>query len=253
MNDIKPNWPAPLTVQSLVTTRVEGFSEGAYGHNNLALHVGDKPRAVMANRAQLGENHSFSSVQWLNQTHGTRVIQADGRSVIDADGSWTKDLGLACAILTADCLPLLLCNQSGTQVAAIHAGWRGLAEGIVQSGVEVFENPDELMAYLGPAISQPYFEVGQEVKDIFQRIIAKEKSNDAQAQVFKPNQDKPGHYWADLYELVRIELRSLGVTQIYGGEYCTFSQPELFYSYRQESVCGRMASLIWLVQDNSSK
>ncbi|WP_027330640.1 peptidoglycan editing factor PgeF [Marinimicrobium agarilyticum] len=245
---IYPDWPAPARVTVAITTRRGGTSGAPYDEWNLAHHVGDAETKVRENRALLkGELDLPLEPQWLEQIHGTSVVEAkDDGWVRTADGAFTDLPGLACAVLTADCLPVLLCNRAGTRVAALHAGWRGLAGGILAAGVARFHEPSaELMAYLGPALSQPRFEVGVEVLEAFFEAARNEAHAEAIAAAFLPGH-RPLHFQADLYALARAELSALGVSQIYGGEFCTGSQEDLFYSYRRDGQTGRMASLIWI-------
>lgn len=241
---ITPDWPAPEHVQARITERGEGLSTGPFRSFNLATHVGDDSEIVSRNRQRLAETTGVQHWQWLEQVHGTAVVeaQASGR-LVTADGSYTRNPYLALAVLTADCLPLLFCDQSGTQVAAVHAGWRGMANGIIGNAVKQFGNPQEVMVYLGPAISQPVFEVGPEVYAAFQALGLCYQQDWRGA--FLPSAAK-GRYFADLYDLARRHLMALGVTQIFGGEYCTYSQPDRFYSFRRQAITGRFASAIWL-------
>lgn len=245
---IVPEWPAPARVKAAITTRRGGTSRPPYDEWNLAHHVGDDDTRVSQNRALLREAlHLPQEPQWLEQIHGTSVVEAqDDGWVRTADGVFSDQPGLACAVLTADCLPVLLCNRAGTRVAALHAGWRGLAGGILAAGVARFSEPSaELMAYLGPALSLPRFEVGVEVLETFFEAARSEAHTDAMAAAFQPGH-RPLHFQADLYALARAELTALGVSQIYGGEFCTGAQDDLFYSYRRDGQTGRMASLIWV-------
>ena len=248
MTLIQPDWPAPGNVNAVITTRLGGQSRGAYGDNNFALHVEDDEADVRANRERLRQQLALTAEpQWLTQVHGTKVVaaRADGR-VRTADGCYSRTPGLACTVLTADCLPLLFCNRSGTQVAAIHAGWRGLAKGVVRRAVKCFdETPENLLVYLGPALSQQHFEVGVEVPEAFFRSALDAKHSERIAASFIPG-GRPLHFFGDLYALARAELNALGVEEIYGGTYCTYAEPEHFYSYRRDGVTGRMASLVWL-------
>jgi len=182
---------------------------------------------------------------WLDQVHGTEVIYAPNNpSLPSVDGAYTDIVNQPCAILTADCMPVLLCNQQGTQVAAVHAGWRGLCGGIISKALEQFAPGDNLMAYMGPAISARHFEVGTEVLSAFLSKAVTNNEKDSIKKAFV--ETSQGHYSADLYALARTELTKRGVTQVYGGEFCSYGQSDLFYSYRREKVCGRNASLIWL-------
>jgi YfiH family protein len=245
---IVPDWPAPQSVRAAISTRQGGVSAGPFAENNLALHVEDKPEAVAANRQALCAALGLArGPQWLEQIHGTKVVDARSDGLVrTADASHTREAGLACAVLTADCLPILLCDIDGNQVAALHAGWRGLAKGIVARTVEVFSAPPaRLMAYLGPAISQPHFEVGIDVLEAFFESARTPQQSDQIAAAFKPGQ-RPLHFHGDIYALARAELEALGVHRIFGGNFCTYAEPERFYSYRRDKVTGRMASLVWL-------
>ena len=241
-----PDWPAPANVSAAITLRARGTSLSPYDHFNLATHVGDNPAQVATNRSLLREQLDLTlEPVWLDQVHGTEVVYAQNNpSLPSADGTYTDIVNLPCAILTADCMPVLLCNQQGTQVAAVHAGWRGLCGGIISKALEQFAPGDNLMAYMGPAISARHFEVGTEVLSAFLSKAVTNNEKDSIKKAFV--ETSQGHYLADLYALARAELTQKGVTQVYGGEFCSYSQSDLFYSYRREKVCGRNASLIWL-------
>jgi polyphenol oxidase len=233
---IVPDWPAPANVRSLVTTRA---------HGNLADHVGDRESAVAARRAEL-RRHLPREPLWLSQVHGTRCVAAEVATAgVEADAAAAHTPGVVCAVLTADCLPVLLCDEAGTAVAAAHAGWRGLAAGVLESTVEAMAIPGQrLMAWLGPAIGPTAFEVGDDV-------VAAFTSGDADARaafVARPN----GKWLCDLYLLARMRLHALGVERIAGGGFCTYGERERFYSYRRERNTGRMASLIWLSRASAS-
>jgi len=247
-NHIIPNWPAPAQVRSCISTRIGGVSFAPYTSNNMGLHVGDDPHAVAQNRAALcNELGLIQSPQWLEQIHGIKVVHAKSDGLVrTADGSYSNEQGQACLVMTADCLPILLCDEKGTEVAAIHCGWRSLAKGITAKALEKFTcAPKNILAYLGPAISQPHFEVGVDVLEAFFKSARNPAHADAIAKAFVSAQ-RPLHFYADIYTLARAELNALGVTQIYGGNFCTYAQAEDFYSYRRDKVTGRMASLIWL-------
>lgn len=251
MNDlpgIVPDWPAPAGVRAYISTRVGGMSVPPYASNNLGLHVGDDPLAVEKNRAQLGMQLGLvRPPQWLEQVHGVKVIRAKPDGVVrTADGSYSNQRGQACLVMTADCLPILLCDKQGTQVAALHCGWRSLAKGICARGLQTFcGNPGDIIAYLGPAISQPQFEVGVDVLSAFFNAARNPLHAEQVAAAFVPGQ-RPLHFYADIYALARAELKALGVEQVYGGGLCTYGDEERFYSYRRDKATGRMASLIWL-------
>ncbi len=245
---ITPAWPAPASVRACITTRAGGVSLAPYASNNLGDHVGDSPAHVARNRANLRQQLGLAcEPQWLAQIHGVKVVQAsgDGR-VRTADGSYSHQPQQPCLVMTADCLPILLCDKAGTQVAALHCGWRSLAKGICARGVARFSAPPgELMAYLGPAISQPHFEVGIDVLDAFFKGARSYTQQEQIAAAFVAG-ERPLHFYADIYALARAELQALGVKDIYGGDDCTYADPARFYSYRRDKTTGRMASLIWL-------
>ncbi len=255
MTMIQADWDAPENIKTLITTRAEGFSRYPYEGFNLALHVGDDPLAVVKNRRKLRQ-HLPAEPVWLNQVHGNQVIEAQVNAVnSDADGSYTCTKNAIAIIMTADCLPVLICNRQGNAVAAIHAGWRGLLEGIVEQGVEQLVKlshcqNDDVMVWLGPAIGPEKFEVGEDVRQLF---LERAKTYPAE-MLDKLNQcftainnyrqtDKK--YLADIYQLARIRLSHVGVDNVTGGHYCTYSEQDKFYSYRRDGKTGRMASMIW--------
>ena len=239
---IIPDWPAPKNVRALVTTRQGGVSVGSYASFNLADHVGDDPQAVAANRKLLRQRVPELPVDplWLKQVHGVACV-AEESSVagVEADASWSHTAGKVCAVLTADCLPLLLCDDSGSVVSAVHAGWQGLAKGVIEAAVKTLPAPPQtLLAWLGPAIGPNAFEVGAEVRDQF--FLHDHEA----AKAFKTISN--GKWLGDIYLLARQRLNALGVTRIYGGGECTVTDTQRFYSFRCDKLTGRMASLIWL-------
>ena len=242
LNFIIPDWPAPPNVRALVTTRNGGVSIGPYASFNLADHVGDDPQAVAANRKLLRQRvpELPADPLWLKQVHGVACVPvATSASGIEADASWSHSVGAVSAVLTADCLPLLLCDEAGTVVGAVHAGWQGLAKGVIEAAVQTLPVPPHtLLAWMGPAIGPQAFEVGADVRDQFFLHDA-----DA-AKAFKSIAN--GKWLGDLYLLARQRLNALGVTRIYGGGECTVADAARFYSFRRDKVTGRMASLIWL-------
>ena len=245
---LAPDWPAPARVLALSTRRDGGCSAAPYDSFNLAAHVGDDPVAVQANRDRLARLlPGGCSVQWLTQVHGTRVIEAGEEGVEpEADACWTRTPGRACAVLTADCLPVLVCSVDAEVVAAAHAGWRGLLGGVLERTIAAMGiAPDRLLAWLGPAIGPGAFEVGAEVREQF---LAAAPAADAAATDagFIPNVARPGHYFADLYALARLRLAAAGVRRVWGGNDCTYSAGDRYFSYRRDGVTGRMASLILL-------
>jgi len=236
---IQPDWGAPAAVRAFSTTRGGGASGGPWRGLNLAAHVGDDSEVVAQNRASLAQRLRLPSApQWLDQTHGREVRRPEA-PLVRADACVEDRIGRVCAVLTADCLPVLLCNRRGTRVAAAHAGWRGLLGGVLESTLDALdEAPTDLLAWLGPAIGPQAFEVGGEVRHAFV------DEDPACATCFKA---RGGDHWlADLYGLARHRLERRGVGAVSGGSWCTFSDSERFFSYRRDGLCGRMASLIWL-------
>ena len=244
-----PDWPAPAHVRAVITTRKGGFSKVPYDSMNLGYHVDDEKFYVDKNWEYVLKYNVIENVpQLISQVHGSSVIELPYTSehIPQADGSFSRKKNTPCTILTADCLPVFLCNKNGTQVAALHAGWRGLAAGVLSEGVASFENPADVIAYLGPAICPACFEVGKDVVNTFVSNAQKWGAGVAEVtirQCFQPVDDK--HWLADLYQLARLCLNANGVSAIFGGEFCTSHQPDLFYSYRRDGVTGRMASIIW--------
>ena len=234
---IEPDWPAPPNIRAASSMRGGGVSNGPYASLNLGTHVGDAPGSVAENRARLTVSLGLPSEPvWLEQVHGDRTVQADFASNPQADAAWTSAHCVVCAVMTADCLPVLLCGQDGAAVAAVHAGWRGLLGGIIQSAVAAMGARDPL-AWLGPAIGPEAFEVGGDVREAFMNQSA------GYAPAFRQTGEKT--WLADIYHLGRIVLHQAGVTGVYGGNWCTFTQPDDFFSYRRDRDTGRMASLIW--------
>ncbi|MDH3689901.1 MAG: peptidoglycan editing factor PgeF [Gammaproteobacteria bacterium] len=234
-------WPAPARVHAITTLRQGGVSAGPYSSLNLADHVGDCFDCVCRNREVLRQGLKLPrEPTWLNQIHGVEVVNAaEVTSGVCADGSYTSEPGVVCAILTADCLPLFMCDRSGDRVSLVHVGWRGLAGGIVERAVSVFVSSATPLAWMGPAIGPRAYEVG---RDVYNEFAADDPEHRA---AFTPSIRKD--YWlADLYALTRLRLQRSGVTQICGGEVCTYTEEEHFFSYRRDRRCGRMASLIWI-------
>ncbi len=246
---IRPDWPAPANICALSTARMGGASEAPFDSLNLGDHVGDNPTAVAANRKTLFDACAgLEAISWLEQVHGTAVVEADSQHKQRADAQFTQAEGLACAIMTADCLPVLFCDRAGTRVAAAHAGWRGLVAGVLEASVASFPDSTQVLAWLGPAIGPAHFEVGAEVREQFLRAtpsLATRVDNCFAAS------DRPGHYLADIYALARLRLRAVGVDAIYGGDWCTFADRARFFSYRRDGRCGRMASLIYRITTDS--
>lgn len=242
INFIQPQWPAPANVKALQTTRMGGVSAASFTSLNFGAHVGDDPIAVAANR-QLLSLYLPSEPVWVNQVHGVEVIDAAVSSCLqNADASFTTKPNVVCVTMTADCLPVLLCDKKGNVVAAVHAGWRGLCDGVIEAAVAKMQVPaSEILVWLGPAIGPKAFEVGDEVREQF---IEK----DCQAALaFKPHGDK---WLCNIYLIARQRLNAFGVTEIYGAsmneDFCTYTDDERFFSFRRDNVTGRMASMIWL-------
>ena len=261
---IVPDWPAPARVRAVSTQRTGGVSRGSYASLNLSTGVGDDTATVARNRRILAETLDLPTEPvWLKQVHGTMVLDLDGAELPAAvqraeqsslrpsprvppsapppaaDGAVTSRLGQPCVVLTADCLPVLFCDTSGTRVAAAHAGWRGLAGGVLETAVRCMGvEPGQLLAWVGPGIGQEAYEVGGEVLEQF---VA---SDPNAVGCFTANAG--GRWHADLYGLACRRLRSAGVQMIYGGGWCTHSESKRFFSHRREAPCGRMATMIWL-------
>lgn len=242
---IVPDWPAPDNIRAAVSTRFGGVSHAGYASLNLADHVGDDPAAVAENRRRLADALTLPQPpRWLAQVHGIAVVQADAlASAVEADGSWSARAGTVCAVLTADCLPVLMCDRAGTRVAAVHAGWRGMCAGILQAAVRQFigagTSAEQILVWFGPAISARNYEVDDALREQFCA------NQPACAAAFAPG--RPGHWQLDLYAAARSMLMLSGVKSFSGGGFCTYDD-ERFYSYRREAVCGRQAALVWIAQ-----
>lgn len=240
---IRPDWPAPAAVRACVTTRKGGVSQAPYDSLNLGDHVDDDPAAVARNRQLLRRDLALPSEPlWLQQVHGCEVAGFTASQSRCADASIAARPGDVCVVLTADCLPLLFCDRSSTRVAAVHAGWRGLAGGVIEATIDALALPGEdLLCWLGPAIGADVFEVGGEVREAFVR------QDIAAESAFRPS--PAGRWLADIYALARLRLAACDVGFVGGGGYCTYSDVERFYSYRRDGRTGRMASLIWVESD----
>lgn len=236
---IFPDWPAPANVQALQTTRTGGESVGPYASLNLGNRVGDNPLRVAANRQRLNRFVPNEPL-WLKQVHSVKVVDAATAGCLpEADAAYARVPRAVCTVMTADCLPLLLCDEAGSVVGAAHAGWRGLLDGVIEATITAMQAPpDRLMVWLGPAIGPQAFEVGTEVREAFVAHHAQA----AQAFIAKPN-DK---WLADIYLLAKQRLHRMGVDRIYGGDFCTHTDQARFFSYRRDGITGRMASMIWL-------
>lgn len=242
---LQPSWNAPQSIRAFSTTRVGGFSREPWDSFNLALHVKDELSAVNENRCLLQESTELPNPRWLTQTHSTKVIE-HSTGLIDADGCFTTESKKSCIVMTADCLPVLFCNEEGSWVAATHAGWRGLLDGILSQTVDTYHQPSKLLAWIGPAISQQYFEVGSEVREKF---VDKNSSFEAYFQA------KPRQKWlCDMVGIAKYELEALGV-EVFESNLCTYHNHQDFFSHRRAThqqdhgaTTGRMASVIWIEQ-----
>lgn len=239
---IVPEWPLPTGGAACSSTRIGGVSQGAWDSLNLGAHCGDNLEHVEENRKRMFAAGKLPSKPvWLEQVHGKDVLHLTGAPYASkrADASYSNTPGTVCAVMTADCLPVLFCNRAGTEVAAAHAGWRGLCDGVLEETVACFnDSAENILAWFGPAIGPQAFEVGPEVREAFM-------AKDAKAvDAFRPVGDK---YFADIYLLARQRLANMGVTAVFGGDRCTFSEKDDFFSYRRDRTTGRMASFIWLI------
>ncbi|MEZ8316780.1 peptidoglycan editing factor PgeF [Vibrio splendidus] len=245
MSMIIPDWNAPQNVKAFASTRFDGCSTGAYQGLNLGMHVGDDTSFVESNRAWLKQQSKMPTAPvWLNQTHSTDVVTVlePVTNVLDADGAFTSAKGVVCSAMTADCLPVILTDTKGTQVAAVHAGWRGLAGGILENAVAKFSNLDsdnQIMAWLGPAIGKDAFEVGNDVLEAFVRF-------DPQAKLAFQAEAEPGKWLANMSQLATQRLMKVGVTSVTDSNLCTYADSDAFYSYRRDGITGRQATFIWL-------
>src|SRR5579864_1236934 len=265
---VQPAWNVSPRVRALVTTRNGGVSEPPFGRwqdgadqpggLNLGMKAGDDPAAVATNRARLLRLAGVGEAAWLEQIHGAGIVRAEDAlaqtrasgTPTRADASVTDRPGTVCVVMVADCMPVLLCDEAGRAVGAAHAGWRGLAAGIVEKTAQrvadlAGEGTGALHAYLGPAIGRGAFEVGADVRDAFMNGV-EAVQRDATAKGFVPRPEMPGKYFADLAALARIRLNQIGIMRVSGGDICTVTQRERFYSYRRDRETGRMAAMIWL-------
>lgn len=235
-----PDWPAPAHIRACVTTSTTGASVAPFACFNLGDHVGDSPIQVQRNRADLA-NILGCQLTWLEQVHGNHVVHADATQTLTADASVTREPSLACCIMSADCLPVLFTDTAGSVVAAAHAGWRSLAAGVLENTAARMQvAPEDILVWLGPAIGPAVFEVGAEVRAAFVQQHPHARA------AFVPS-DNAERWLADIYQLARIRLAACGVQQVFGGGFCTMTDPR-FYSYRRQSVTGRFASLIWILE-----
>ena len=238
---IYPDWSAPENIKAFTTTRLSGYSQGDYAGLNLASHVKDRLHDVEKNRQLLIDQVNLPEQPlWLDQVHGINVVNAATvLQSVTADAAYCDQQNKICAVLTADCLPVLICNRQGTKVAAAHAGWRGLLAGVMEETIHAMHEPVEnILVWLVPAIGAQVFEVGDEVKQAFANDTPETK------MAFKAN--RSGHYLADIYQIAKIRLNKIGIKSVSGGDYCTYTDSKHFYSYRRQANTGRMATLIWM-------
>lgn len=242
MTALYPNWQAPKNIRALTTFRDGGVSLAPFDSFNLGAHVGDDQNAVQTNRTLLVEKFGLPQFPlFLNQTHSTRVIELPyAGDDLNADATYSNQPNQVCLVMTADCLPVLFCSKNGDEVAAAHAGWRGLCDGVLEQTVKAFKcDPSEIMAWFGPAIGPKAFQVGQ---DVVEQFVAQ----DPQArEAFVADPESADKFLGNLYQIATQRLNKLGISQISGGEHCTYFEAERFFSYRRDDKTGRMASLIW--------
>lgn len=241
VNWLQADWPAPDFIKAGTTLRHGGVSSGVYSSFNLASHVDDELAAVEQNRSALVQKlNMHNAPQWLEQTHSTKAVLLPHEEITPkADASYTLSENIVCAVMTADCLPLLITDKEGSCVAAIHAGWRGLCDGIIEETIKKLPvKADTLLVWLGPAIGANVYEVGKEVYDAFSQVDSDAK------QAFTATSE--GHWLFNIYYLAKLRLNKIGVKDIYGGDHCTLSEDKNFFSYRRDNITGRMASLIWI-------
>ncbi len=237
---VAPRWPAPARIRAVCSTRVGGCSRTPFDSLNLALHVGDDPVSVWHNRERLRDLFDLpAEPEWLRQIHSSRVVRLESDSNREADAAITREPGRVAVVMTADCLPILICSQAGDEVAAVHAGWRGLQAGVIQAALASMQTPaQQLMAWIGPAISQAHFEVGDEVREAYTAVMP------GSADFFEAH--GAGHWLCDLPGLAQRVLERANVAAVYRDPHCSFRDQKLFYSYRREADTGRMAALIWI-------
>lgn len=242
---IRPEWPTPDGIHAAFTLRQGGVSEAPFDTLNVGTHVGDRPEAVAENRARIGRALELPAAPaWLEQVHGIDVLNLDHvHSSLRADASFTRRPDRVCAIQVADCMPVLFAACDGSAVAAAHAGWRGLAGGVLEATVKALDIPPQnLIAWLGPAIGPTRFEVGDEVREAF--LSQSRAQTSVAADAFESNER--GRWWCDLHALGRLRLSALGIRSIHAGDWCTHTDAGRFFSYRRDGQCGRMTALIWL-------
>lgn len=243
---LRPDWPAPAAVLAAATTRNGGCSEGEFAGLNMALHVGDTESNVRRNRKLVADAFAPDAhFQWLRQVHGSEpaIVFQPGEAP-EADSLISSVPGIALCVLTADCLPVFVCNRAGDEVGIIHAGWRGMSAGVIENTLAAMRSePEDLLIWLGPAIQSCHYEVGEDVREAFLDCATDSREQQQLKATFVPL-EKQGKYHADLTQIARIKLLRLGTTSISGGTHCTYSDARRFYSHRRDGPCGRMANLI---------
>ncbi len=245
---LRPDWPAPAMVLAAATTRDGGCSKGDYAGLNMALHVGDRESDVLRNRALAAEAFAPNAeFQWLRQVHGNQpAIVFQAGAAPEADSLISSSPGIVLCVLSADCLPIFLCNRACDEVGIIHAGWRGLSAGIIENTLAAMRSePEDLLVWLGPAILSCHYEVGEDLRAALLDCAANAREREQFKAAFTSGA-KPGKYFASLTQIARIKLRRLGAASIHGGDHCTCSDAERFYSHRRDGPCGRMANMICL-------
>ncbi|QIM62745.1 multi-copper polyphenol oxidoreductase [Pasteurellaceae bacterium Orientalotternb1] len=243
MKIIQPNWTVPSYIHAFTTTRAGGVSQVPFDSLNLGDHVGDNPADVAVNRKILTETHRLPQQPvYLTQTHSTKVLRLplENGADLNADAVYTNQPNQVCLVMTADCLPAIFCSRDGKEIAAVHAGWRGLCDGVLEATVAAFAcESSEIQVWLGPAIGPTAFQVGEEVIEQFVAF-------DPQArEAFVADPTTSGKFLGNLYQIACQRLNKLGITEISGGDYCTYCDAENFFSYRRDNQTGRMATLIW--------
>lgn len=236
----KPDWPAPPNISSYCSMRAGGVSRAPYESMNIGSHVGDARKCVDENRQEIRRLTKMpGEPRWLEQVHGKKVVKIGGSEnpgIIQADGAYTIAKRQVLAVMTADCLPVLLASENGQEIAVVHAGWKGLAANVIGEACAKFKRNNQLLAWMGPAIGSCHYEVDEQVRSRFSM---------RQLDCFRVGKDSE-HWWLDIYALAKIQLLDAGVSQVYGGGFCTYHEKDRFFSYRREGVTGRFGVFIWM-------
>jgi len=237
---IEANWSAPNNIKAGTSIRTSGYSDPPYDESNLSLNVGDNPKKVIKNRGGILTNLGITTEPiWLEQQHSKKILLVNKTPKdLNADGSYTTKKNRVCVVTTADCVPILFCNDKGTKVAAIHAGWKGICMGIVENAIEIFDYPESIFAWIGPCISKKYYEIGEDVYSNFLHY------SDSLENSFEKNNNQ--RWSCCLNNIVKTILRKSGVKKIYGCDLCTYELGDLFFSYRRDGNTGRNATMIWI-------